>query len=873
MSDTSSSRAEDLLAEALATWDAGGDEALAAFLAAHPDHADVLRRGVRRCQEMGLLGRPDREREFPDRLGDFHLLRRLGGGGMGVVYEAEQVQLGRRVALKVIRPELLFFEGARERFRREVDAIAKLSHPAIVPVLAFGEHEGVPYFAMELLPGATVEEVCAAVRGRDPAELSGRDLRAAVSSLHQDATDEAFAGAWWQACARMTLQVALGLRHAHLRGIVHRDVKPSNVMVTPHGQAVVLDFGVAQVGPARDLTRSGATPGSPAFMSPEQIRGDATDERTDIYSLGATLWQLLSLRRPFPEQRLQEAIQYGHLSSLRAHNRSVPRELELVLRTAMDRDRERRYGDIGAFAADLQAVLQRRPIAARPLGLGLRTVRWCQRHRVAATALAALTVGAAAIPAVLAWQQRRTNAILRAEQVRTQQSLDTSLDALHAVLVRLGNDKLRNVPLAEEIAHGALMDAAALYRQVLQQHPGNTRARVQGGRALHALAMSFERQGKSREAIDTCREAIAVLEGEHTDCPPAQIDVRAHAKMSLGSSLANLDARADALAALDAAERDYLAAGRTPAFLAESLRGRAMLRATRSTILDEDKQTDFVEATLREAVELQRQAVASGDSLDKDPGLVVTHLTNLAKFLARRHRDAEARAVYEESLVAAQALPRDKGGWPPADVTVAEIQEGLGNVLRSSDPTVAEDYLVAALATRERVAAQFPNNVTFRIELGGTLHNVGTCVFRRGDVAAALGWFERARGCQEQALARVPRSRQSKLYLANHLGMLGCCQAKLGRHDDVVATAEAMAKLGDEARYAVEAARLYLRAYDLVARGELADAAMQQLLRAEQHGLGDVRDLQDDLFVPLHERADWAELLQRLRARATPPAR
>src|SRR5690606_18288686 len=226
----------------------------------------------------------------PERLDDFRLLRRLGGGGMGVVYEAEQMQFGRRVALKVIRPELLFFEGARERFQREVDAIAKLSHPAIVPVLASGEHDGVPYFVMELLSGATAEEACAALRGRDPSELEGSALRGVVDRGGQtDETAEAFHGPWWQVCTRFAHQVALGMRHAHLRGIVHRDLKPSNVMLTPHGQAIVLDFGIAQVGTGRELTRSGATPGSPAFMSPEQIRGDSTDERTDVYSLAATL--------------------------------------------------------------------------------------------------------------------------------------------------------------------------------------------------------------------------------------------------------------------------------------------------------------------------------------------------------------------------------------------------------------------------------------------------------------------------------------------------------------------------------------------------------------------------------------------------------
>ncbi|HEU4419458.1 MAG TPA: hypothetical protein VFT55_11005, partial [Planctomycetota bacterium] len=143
---------ECLLAEALARFDEGGEAAMAAFVTAQAVHATALERGIRRCREMGMLGpRPGASTSFPERLGEYRLLRRIGGGGMGVVYEAVQEPLERHVALKIIRPELLYFEGARERFRREIDAIAKLEHPAIVSVYFAGEHEGVPFFTMELI--------------------------------------------------------------------------------------------------------------------------------------------------------------------------------------------------------------------------------------------------------------------------------------------------------------------------------------------------------------------------------------------------------------------------------------------------------------------------------------------------------------------------------------------------------------------------------------------------------------------------------------------------------------------------------------------------------------------------------------------------
>src|SRR5262245_10927236 len=406
MADPAPDPIEDLLAEALARYDQGGDEAVAAFVQEHPGQRTALQRGIDRCRALGMLGTAATH-DFPERLGEFRLVRRLGSGGMGVVYEAEQTSLNRRVALKVVRPEMLFFEGARERFRREIEAVARLSHPAVVPVLASGEQEGVPFYAMELLTGKTVQEITHALADRDPARLQGSELHALLAPASGDATDP-FRGAWWETSVRLIHQVALGLRHAHLRGIVHRDLKPSNVMVTPHGQAVLLDFGVATIAGGREFTRTGHTPGSPAFMSPEQLRGDAVDERTDVYSLAATLWTLLALRPPFRGIDDLQKIRDGELGDLRRKNREVPPELALVLRTAMDRDRERRYADMESFAADLQAVLQREPIRARRLGVRLRLLRWCQRHRVATTVVAALLFLAAILPTALAWRERAT---------------------------------------------------------------------------------------------------------------------------------------------------------------------------------------------------------------------------------------------------------------------------------------------------------------------------------------------------------------------------------------------------------------------------------------------------------------------------------
>ena len=914
---------EDLLAEALAKFDDGGEPALDAFVAAHPAHRPALERGIRRCREMGLLGvRPTQVgREHPDRLGDFKLVRRIGGGGMGVVYEATQEPLGRRVALKVIRPELLFFEGARERFRREIDAIAKLDHPAIVAVYAAGEHEGVPFFTMEMLDGVTVEQVSVRLRERNPAELRGEDLRALVATgdtTTASSANELFSGAWWEVATRVTLQVAQGLRHAHLRGIVHRDIKPSNVIVTPHGQAIVLDFGVAQVRAASDLTRSGAAPGSPAFMSPEQRRGQATDERTDVFSLAATAWQLLTLQRPFRD--VDPAKPAEELPPLHQQNRAVPRELDLVLRTAMDPERDRRYGDMTQFAADLQAVLDRRPIAARPLGPGLRLLRWCQRHRTTAAALAVTAVAAALMVVVLlvvqrtaqhrlqqtndrlastnlALQQakaaleteqarlRRANdalgstnealgqakAAIEAEQERTRASLDTSLEALHSVLVRLGNDQLRAVPQADRVAHGVLLDAAGMFRGLLERHPDDAKVRWQGARALHALAMSHERRGEQEQAFATLREALAVL-GDEPGSPTLR-NVRGHAWKTLASWLSDGEDRDGARAAIARAEADFAAddAAESQALRAEALRARAALAASASALHDERREPDAVERELRRAVELQRQCIALGALDAKDPALLVLHVTNLGKLLQRQRRP-EARAVLEEALALAQRLD-ERGTWPPPSIHVAEVQDALATVLRDEQDPRAEQLFRDSLAARERAVEQFPSVVEFRVRLGGTMHNFGTLLWNLGEDRReeALSWFERARAHQQEALARSPESVIALQFMANHLQMLAYCNAVLKRGERVLDAAEALAALPRrDAVRATNAAGWYVSAWRLLGRDDepLLDSAMQLLLDAETKGLRLDHFPPKGFEVLQQRRPDFRELLERLRAKA-----
>src|SRR5688572_23747187 len=188
------------------------------FARRHSDSSAAVRDRILALERAGLMGGDERA-DFPERLGSFRLIERLGGGGMGVVYLAEEANLGRKVALKLIRPEQIYFPQAKERFRREVEAIAKLSHPGIIQIYSFAEENGVPFFAMEHVEGASLGDVLRQFTGRAPTSLSGRDLASAISTQCgvECSSPPMFDGSWVRACLEIGRQVALALAHAHER--------------------------------------------------------------------------------------------------------------------------------------------------------------------------------------------------------------------------------------------------------------------------------------------------------------------------------------------------------------------------------------------------------------------------------------------------------------------------------------------------------------------------------------------------------------------------------------------------------------------------------------------------------------------------------
>jgi WD40 repeat protein/serine/threonine protein kinase len=429
----------DRLAEEFAVRFRRGERpSLKEYLDRYPDLADDIRemlpamvameqveKEVRGAEESsaGPSGRPA---ATPLRqVGDYRILREIGRGGMGVVYEAEQLSLGRRVAVKILLSPPGGNGQSLERFRREARAAARLHHTNIVPVFEVGQDGEVCFYVMQFIPGQGLDQVLDELRalrsGRpeagpiahslksgcftvspDAQEAPARDDKAggaatSTSTILPGQTDlssaESARGPYFRSVAQIGLQVALGLDYAHQRGIVHRDIKPSNLLLDLAGVVWITDFGLAK-STDDALTHSGDIVGTLRYIAPERFLGQA-DARCDVYSLGLTLYELLVLRPALdaPDRlRLIEMIRRQQIVPPRQLDRRLPRDLETIVLKAMHPDVNRRYTSASELAEDLRCFLNDQPIRARRASPAERLLRWARHNRGVASALAAIIV-------------------------------------------------------------------------------------------------------------------------------------------------------------------------------------------------------------------------------------------------------------------------------------------------------------------------------------------------------------------------------------------------------------------------------------------------------------------------------------------------
>ncbi|MFO0917651.1 MAG: serine/threonine-protein kinase [Planctomycetaceae bacterium] len=440
----------------------------------------------------------------PEPLGDFRILRELGRGGMGVVYEAIQTSLNRRVALKVLPFTATMHPRQLQRFLNEAQAAALLHHPHIVPVFAVGCDRGVHYYAMQLIEGVSLAELLGKLRrdaGFKDAESSFSAIESGLRGAAEEKTSapaasetlaafssrlstERTAGRsdYFRTVARFGLQAAEALSYAHEVGIVHRDIKPGNLLIDARGKLWVTDFGLAQVRSSGDLTQTGDLVGTLRYMSPEQVQGDRAvlDQRTDVYSLGATLYELATLRPMFAggsRGALLNSVIHEDPPHPRTLNRAIPAELDTIILKAVSKSPHDRYGTAQEFADDLRRFLENQPIRARRPTPADHVRKWSRRHPVtvvfAGAALLAVSIGLLIHNRIIALEQGRT----QARAIEAEQSFQQARQAVD-LLIQIGEEELADKPPMQAVRKRLLSAALEYYQGFIASrgaHPSSQR--------------------------------------------------------------------------------------------------------------------------------------------------------------------------------------------------------------------------------------------------------------------------------------------------------------------------------------------------------------------------------------------------------------
>jgi serine/threonine protein kinase/tetratricopeptide (TPR) repeat protein len=540
---------------------AGDAPDMAAYIARYPQHAAELQRFLPAVEVLVDLGcsalrRPGdaavpQASELGTRdLGDFRLLREIGRGGMGVVYEAEQISLGRRVALKVLPFASTLDAKQLQRFKNEAQAAAHLHHQHIVPVYATGCERGVHYYAMQFIEGQTLAQVIAELRLHvadlkhepeiaskplpwpaeaaptgpyfsDPVQQSATAVTTVKAGIATERSTRS--PAFFRTVARLGIQAAEALEHAHGMGVVHRDSMPANLLVDGHGQVWITDFGLAHCQSQTGLTMTGDLVGTLRYMSPEQALAKRVpiDHRTDIYSIGATLYELLTLEPVFTGKDRQELLQQIAFDEPRMPqqlNRAVPNELGTIVLKALEKNPVDRYPTAQELADDLERFLNEEPIHARRPTLVQRTRKWALRHKGAVRAASvSLFVTVLILGVGIGWMVRdqatrraataeQVNLALKeAELLKGQQKWREALGAVKRANAVLSNgngdvDQVRRVQdLGKDLEMAALLDDLRMQKT----HYVNAGYLVERTRADIAYAKAFADYG-----IDVLTDAL-----------------------------------------------------------------------------------------------------------------------------------------------------------------------------------------------------------------------------------------------------------------------------------------------------------------------------------------------------------------------------
>jgi eukaryotic-like serine/threonine-protein kinase len=654
----------------------------------------------------------------PVRVGRYELGDMIGRGAFGVVHRAWDTTLNRAVALKRLRVGVLEAPGAIERFLREARSAAGLRHPHIVPVFDSGQVDGEPYLVSAL--------------------VEGRDLAGELANRRPG----------FRKAAEWVAALALALEHAHRSGVIHRDVKPSNVLIDRNGQVYLADFGLAKIlGANATLSIDGQVIGTPAYMAPEQARGEKAivDVRTDVYGLGVILYELLTGSRPFvgSDQMVLVRIQVEDPRPPRGLDAAIARDLETVCLKAMAKEPGRRYSSAADLAADLSRYLRGEPVLARPVGRLGTLWRRCRRRPLLAGMVASLVLAVVAGTAGVTWQWRRAEFQRR----RALEALQHGSQTLAALLplVDPGVDAPDRSRREREVLRTAILE---YYRSSIQ-HQLRTDAELRGPLSSITLGVMglLYRTAPSDEALRAWQEARSSFEGLLRDDPANRV-------------------------ARDSVARCLGAEG---------------------TLLVETGRLEAGEARLRQAANqwhayaaLRQREPAADLGYRSQREAWTGCLLDLAAVEVRLGRKAESLGRLRHALGLAEALLREQPGSEPARRRVAQVCSQLALQVRDLRPDEAIALWRRASDLIEPIATADPAQNGLQKELVDALYWRGVLEDRLDRVDEALADLRRAAAIYERLVRAMPDEIAHRCQLATSNHVIGRLLVDSGRSSEAI---------------------------------------------------------------------------------------
>jgi len=739
-----------------------------------------------------------------ERLGDYRIVREIGRGGMGVVYEAEQISLRRRVALKVLPFAAILDDRQLRRFENEALAAGSLKHPNIVSVYGVGCERAVHFYAMELVDGQNLASLISDLKAQV-------ESKASTSSAHQGLTDAAGlsqttgpspassgTSAFYPAVAKLCLQAADALEYAHQSGVVHRDIKPANLLVDGSGKLWITDFGLAQFHTETTLTLTGDFFGTLRYMSPEQAAGHRgkMDHRTDIYSLAATFYEAVTLRHAFQaddRQQLLRRIIECEPRPPRQINPAIPKDLETILLKALSKEPQDRYESAGELADDLRRFLEKKPIRARRSTSAERLWRWCRRSPLTATLITAvgllLLILAIAGP-LLAVRQAR---LARAYQLQEKRANEKSqqLRGLVDTMLTETAQQLEWIPGTEPVRRDLLDKALDFYKTFLDTESTDPSVRHQAARAWQRVAGIDAMRGDKQRARDAYGRSIAML----TDLSRRSPDVTAYVV-----DLAETNLRSEYFDCLAYDER--VSAGQTAVSLYGDLvaqhpnrrdyqRGHAIaLLELGISLRLADKLSDAEICFQQSLVIWSELADARDPTVDELAGAMKA-LTAYSKLLRNSYRFAEADKLLEqESALRQQALSRyaDDRSAIRFSIGGAGARADLLSLMGRQEEAVT--YYRRSIHHFEHAVHSYPHHVKVRELCGMRYRELSNPLLAIGRLEDAEKALRQSLGYANEIADRFPDDRCYDLELGTVYYRLGTLLHSERKFDDSKAAFE-----------------------------------------------------------------------------------